>query len=194
MIVLNRMINSTRVGRSLILVRHGLTDWNLEKRYQGRLDIPLNAAGRAQAAGLKAQLETLAFEIVYSSPLGRAYETAQIIAGGRPIVCDERLAEIDHGTWQGRTQDEIAAQWPREWQRWNSDPDQFTPPGGETAAQVQSRVKAFLSDIRGEAVLCVSHGVVIQTFLSTVLGTVKPMDHVPSNGSLHILNLDPVDE
>jgi alpha-ribazole phosphatase len=180
--------------RTLILVRHGLTDWNLERRYQGRLDIPLNAAGRAQAEALKAQLEDVPFEIVYSSPLRRAYETAEIISGGRPLVCDERLAEIDHGTWQGRTQDEIAERWPCEWQRWNTDPDQFTPPGGETAAQVQSRVKAFMSDIREKAALCVSHGVVIQTFLSTVLGTVTPTDHVPSNGSFQILTLDPVDE
>ena len=62
------------------------------------------------------------------------------------------------------------------------------------AAQVQSRVKAFMSDIRGRAALCVSHGVVIQTFLSVVQGTVNPVDHVPCNGSLHLLALDPVDE
>ena len=180
------MISTSSARRTLVLVRHCLTDWNIERRYQGRLDIPLNAVGRAQAEALKTQLEPLPFEVVYSSPLRRAQETAQIIAGGRPIVCDERLSEINHGAWQGRTQDEIAEQWPREWQDWNADPDQFTPPGGETAAQVKSRVKAFMSDIRGKFVLCVSHGFVIQTFLSA--------DHVPSNGSFHVLTLDPVDE
>lgn len=188
------MISSTRASRTLILVRHGLTDWNLERRYQGRLDIPLNAAGRAQAETLKAQLENIPFEIVYSSPLRRAYETAEIISWGKPIVPDQRLAEIDHGTWQGKTQDEIAEQWPHEWKAWNTDPDKFTPPGGETAAQVQLRVKEFIGEVQGKAVLCVSHGVVIQTFLSTLLGAPKAADHVPSNGSLHILSLEELDE
>jgi phosphoserine phosphatase len=188
------MIRSTRTSRTLILVRHGLTDWNVEGRYQGRLDIPLNAAGREQAEGLKAHLAHIPFDIVYSSPLRRAYETAEIIAGGKPIVCDDRLAEIHHGTWQGKTQDEIATRWPNEWQTWNSDPDQFTPPGGESAAQVELRVKAFIGDITGQAVLCVSHGVVIQKFLSTMLGKPRPAEHVPSNGSLHFISLNGADE
>jgi broad specificity phosphatase PhoE len=188
------MISSTGAIRTLILVRHGLTDWNVEGRYQGRLDIPLNAAGRAQAEGLKAQLDNIAFDIVYSSPLRRAYETAEIIAGSNPIVCDDRLAEIHHGIWQGKTQDEIAMRWPRDWQTWNSDPDQFTPPGGESAAQVELRVKAFIGDMQSQTALCVSHGVVIQKFLSTVLAKPSSAEHVPSNGSLHILSLIDADE
>jgi broad specificity phosphatase PhoE len=154
----------------------------------------LNAAGHAQAEALKTQLENIPFEIVYSSPLRRAYETAEIISRGKLIVRDQRLAEIDHGTWQGKTQDEIAKRWPHDWNAWNTDPDKFTPPGGETAAQVQLRVKEFIGEMQGKAVLCVSHGVVIQTFLSTLLGTPIPAGYVLSNGSLHILSLDEPDE
>jgi alpha-ribazole phosphatase len=184
------MIVTPRTSRTLILVRHGLTDWNIEGRYQGRLDIPLNAEGRKQAEALRTRLENTPFERVYSSPLQRAFETAQIIARGEPIRSDTRLAEIDHGDWQGKTHEEIATEWPHQWHAWKSDPDGFTPPGGESIADVQLRVREFLTEIEGEAILCVSHGVVIQAFLARMLRSTEPAGAVPSNGSLHILSLD----
>jgi len=188
------MTGSIRKSRTLILVRHGLTDWNTEGRYQGRLDIPLNAAGRKQAEALKHRLENTPFESVYSSPLQRAFETAQIIARGKPIRRDARLAEIDHGDWQGKTHQEIATQWPHQWRAWKSDPDRFIPPGGESIANVQSRVREFLAEIKNEAILCVSHGVVIQAFFATMSPSLMHAGRVPSNGSLHILSLDHADE
>ena len=188
------MTVSTRTSRTLILVRHGLTDWNIEGRYQGRLDIPLNAAGRRQAEALKPRLANTPFESVYSSPLQRAFETAQIIAHGKPIRRDARLAEIDHGDWQGKTQREIATQWPHQWRAWKSGFDRFTPPGGESIADVQSRVREFLAELKGEAILCVSHGVVIQAFFATMSPSSRQAGTVPSNGSLHILSLDHGDE
>jgi len=188
------MTVSPRKSRTLILVRHGLTDWNVEGRYQGRLDIPLNAAGRKQAEALRTQLEKTPFGSVYSSPLQRAFETAQIIARGKPIRRDERLAEIDHGDWQGKTHQEIAAQWPHQWCAWKSYPDRFTPPGGESIAEVQSRVREFLAEIEDQAILCVSHGVVIQAFFATMSPSSKQAGSVPSNGSLHVLSLDHADE
>ena len=188
------MTVSTRTSRTLILVRHGLTDWNIEGRYQGRLEIPLNAAGRKQAETLKARLENTPFESVYSSPLQRAFETAQIIAHGKPIRRDARLAEIDHGAWQGKTHEEIATQWPHQWRAWKNDPDRFTPPGGESIADVQSRVREFFAEIKAETILCVSHGVVIQAFFATMAPSSKQAGSVPSNGSLHFLSLDHADE
>lgn len=188
------MIVIPRRSRTLILVRHGLTDWNIEGRYQGRLDIPLNAEGRKQAEALRTRLENTPFERVYSSPLQRALETAQIIARGKPIRRDPRLAEIDHGDWQGKTHQEIATEWPHQWHAWKSDPDRFTPPGGESIAGVQSRVREFLAEIEGEAILCVSHGVVIQAFLAAMSRSTEHIETVPSNGSLHILSLDHADE
>jgi probable phosphoglycerate mutase len=168
----------------LVVVRHGQTDWNAEERYQGQLDIPLNAAGRRQAEALKAQLSGIRFDAAYSSPLRRAFETAQIIANDVPLIPDARLTEIHHGHWQGKTKAEIEKQWPDEWNRWNQEPTRFTPPGGERAERVRSRVEDFLSAIKGTAVLCVSHGVVIQTLLSILDGT-EHNAHVPANGSIH---------
>jgi broad specificity phosphatase PhoE len=169
---------------NLVVVRHGQTDWNVEERYQGQLDVPLNATGRSQAEALKCNLAGIDFDAAYSSPLSRAFETAQIIANELEIVADGRLSEIHHGAWQGQTKLEIAERWPDEWERWSREPLHFTPPGGESMARVRTRVEDFLTSIRGSNVLCVSHGIVIQTLLSIL----KHDACVPPNASAQILN------
>ena len=175
------------IKRTLIIARHGQTNWNIEKRFQGRLDVPLNATGRHQADSLRNHLTLDTFDTVCSSPLKRAAETAQIIAGKSPIAFDGKLAEIHHGCWQGKTKEEIAARWPDQWERWQDEPQRFAPSGGETAAHVRVRVEEFLRTIHGTNILCVSHGVVIQTFLSILLGASgrRPPAYVPPNGSIH---------
>jgi len=170
--------------RTLVIVRHGQTDWNREERFQGQLDIPLNAVGRRQAETLNQQLGSVLFDARYSSPLRRAYETAEVIARGLPVHTDARLTEIHHGSWQGRTKRDIASEWPHLWNDWNKEPLNFTPPGGEAARSVRSRVEDFLQEVGGNNILCVSHGVVIQTFLSVLLGTSQE-DYIPSNASVH---------
>ena len=168
---------------NLVVVRHGQTDWNVEERYQGQLDVPLNAMGRIQAEALKRQLTGIEFDQAYSSPLSRALETAQIIASELDVIADARLAEIHHGIWQGRTKFDIAERWPQEWEQWNREPLQFTAPGGESAARLRARIEDFLASIRGTNVLCVSHGIVIQTLLSILSQDAC----VPANGSVHVL-------
>jgi len=170
--------------RTLVVVRHGQTDWNREERFQGQMDIPLNAAGRAQAKTLKQQLGRIRFDAAYSSPLRRAYETAEIIAGGLRVFTDTRLTEIHHGSWQGRKKQDIADLWPEDWLQWNKLPLQFTPPGGEPSSSVRSRVEDFLQHIQGDHILCVSHGVIIQTFMSVLIG-MSHDEYVPANGSIH---------
>jgi broad specificity phosphatase PhoE len=170
---------------NLVVVRHGQTDWNIEERYQGQVDIPLNATGRSQADTLKRDLARIDFDRAYSSPLSRAFETARIIANELEVIPDERLAEIHHGSWQGYTRSDIAERWPNEWERWNKEPPDFTPPGGESAARVRVRVEDFLTTIQGTNVLCVSHGIVIQTLLSIL----KYDASMPPNASVRILNL-----
>ena len=85
---------------NLVVVRHGQTDWNVEERYQGQLDVPLNATGRNQAEALKRDLSSIGFDRAYSSPLSRAFETARIIANELKVIPDARLAEIHHGSWR----------------------------------------------------------------------------------------------
>jgi len=173
--------------RMLVAIRHGQTDWNVEERFQGHLDIPLNNIGINQAQALRSRLAAIPFDAAYSSPLRRALTTAQIIASDLPVAVDPRLIEIHHGCWQGQTKRDIAERWPQEWERWNSDPERFTPPDGETADGVRTRIRDFLDAMHGTHILCVSHGVVIQTLLSVLIGG-RYTDHKayePANGSIH---------
>jgi broad specificity phosphatase PhoE len=171
---------------TFVFVRHGITDWNADGRFQGRLDIPLNAAGRRQAEILRDRLASISFDRIYTSPLRRAEETAQIVAGAQSIVSDWRLAEIDHGDWQGRTKQEIAVRWPDAWDAWNKDPLATATGGGESPEEVRRRVEDFLNTAAGEDVLCVSHGIVIQTVRRILLGA-RLEDSVtsPRNASVH---------
>ena len=94
---------------TLLLVRHGETDWNAERRWQGHADVPLNEHGRAQARDLAGRLATERVDAIYSSDLGRARETAEIVAArvGLSVVVDPDLREIDVGTREGLTGPEV---------------------------------------------------------------------------------------
>ena len=172
--------------RTLVLIRHGQTDWNVEDRFQGQIDVAMNAVGRRQATNLKSYLDGALFDRVYSSPLGRAFETAQLIAGPSLIIPDRRLSEIHHGLWQGRTKREIYRRWPDQWKRWQEQPH-FTPRNGEPRQRVRLRVEDFLRSMQGTNILCVSHGVIIQTFVSVLLGA-SYGGQVPHNASIHMLS------
>jgi broad specificity phosphatase PhoE len=151
----------------LILCRHGETDWNVEGRYQGQADPPLNATGLAQAQDLVDALRALGLQVVYSSPLRRALQTARIVAENLqlPLLVEPRLMEIHQGDWQGRLRSEIDARYPDIFQRWQTEPWTVTPPGGESMVQVQERVNRALDDIvkpnRGRCIGLVSHRIPI---------------------------------
>ena len=133
----------------LVLIRHGETDWNVEGRYQGQANPPLNARGRAQARRLAEELRGVGLDVLYSSPLRRALQTAQVIAEtlGLPLHIEPRLMEINQGDWEGCLRSEIAARYPDLFRRWETEPWEVTPPGGESLAQVQARVYAALDEI-----------------------------------------------
>ena len=99
---------------TLLLARHGETEWNREGRWQGWADPPLNETGREQARALREQLRETPFDAVYSSDLRRAHETAEIVAAphGVPVIADEGLREIDVGSWSGLTRAEQEARFP----------------------------------------------------------------------------------
>jgi phosphoserine phosphatase len=133
----------------LILIRHGETEWNVEGRYQGQADPPLNSKGRRQARSLASKLSGAGLQRLISSPLKRAAETAQILAEilELPVFMDDRLMEIHQGDWQTLLRTEIEGQYPELFRRWESEPWQVTPPNGENLSEVQVRVDAFLDEI-----------------------------------------------
>jgi len=138
---------------TILLARHGETDWNREGRFQGHADPPLNEDGRAQARELAQRLASTPFDAVYSSDLARAHETAEILAAshGVPVVADPGLREVDVGSWSGLTRAEISERFP--------DAEHHD---GETREEHLARVLAAVERIAhghpGERVLIVSHG------------------------------------
>jgi broad specificity phosphatase PhoE len=138
---------------TILLARHGETDWNKEGRWQGWADPPLNETGRAQARKLAEDLRETPFDAVYSSDLRRAHETAEIVAAphGVPVVVDPGLREIDVGSFSGLTRAQIAERFP--------DGER---PDGETREQHAARVLAAAERIAranlGRRILIVSHG------------------------------------
>ena len=100
----------------IYLVRHGATDWNVNKRAQGQADVPMNTLGYEQSEGSAERLESEDIGAVYASDLQRASETAKAIARrhGLEVRLDERLREIDQGDWTGLTPEEIAKRWPEQ--------------------------------------------------------------------------------
>ncbi|MEN6390961.1 MAG: alpha-ribazole phosphatase [Syntrophomonas sp.] len=159
----------------IIMVRHGQTDWNFEKRYQGHQDIPLNETGRQQARDLALMLLHESIEAIYSSDLVRARETAEIIAAPHSlsINLDSRLREMSFGLWEGQTFTEIFRDYPNEFDEWFRHTSDFVVPGGESVNLLLERFQAFLKDVsyrhRG-TVLLLTHGGVIRSFLFSILG------------------------
>ena len=134
---------------SIYLIRHGETDWNIEGRYQGQADPPLNQRGIEQAEKLCEQLKGEDLELVFTSPLLRAKQTAAILTDQLliPLKDDPRLMEIHQGEWQTRLRAEIQASYQDVFHEWETNPWEVTPPGGENLSQVQERVNASIADI-----------------------------------------------
>ena len=167
----------------LAIVRHGQTDWNLEKRIQGSTDIPLNSTGRAQAAETGLRLSRSRWDAIVTSPLLRAHESARIIAGEldhpAPLVVPE-LTERHHGQIEGLTFTERQARFP----------DGSSVPGLESRQAVLDRVLPALEriamDFPGREVVVVCHGGVIGTLLRyTTAGERPAAGELIPNGSIH---------
>jgi broad specificity phosphatase PhoE len=151
----------------LLLVRHGVTDWNREGRFQGHLDPPLSDDGHAEASLLGVRLARdprLRPERILSSSLARAMQTADVIGKrvGVPVEADARLIEIGQGEWEGRTHSELATSDPHRYAAWRDDAGVRQPPGGEAIEAATARIGAVLDELRpgrGAWPVCiVSHG------------------------------------
>ncbi len=151
----------------VIVVRHGETKWNTERRFQGHLDSPLTQKGLSQAQALTRRLTNQRFSALYSSDLGRAYQTAQIIsaATGRGVVSDAKLRERNLGIFQGLRSEEIKTAYPEEYEIYRSrDPDHVIPGGESLRHQVERNIGCFEELARkhvGESIVVVTHGGVL---------------------------------
>jgi broad specificity phosphatase PhoE len=158
----------------LVLWRHGETDYNAAQRMQGHLDSQLTSTGLSQARRAAPWLAELEPEILVTSDLSRAGDTAAVLAAetGIPLRVDKRLRETHLGTWQGLTHAEVEALCPDGIQTWRGNPE-WAPPGGETKVEVAARAADVVAQLdvagHGSAVLC-THGGLIAGLTPLLLG------------------------
>jgi probable phosphoglycerate mutase len=153
---------------AVYLLRHGETVWNREKRLQGHKDTPLTLRGveqaRAMGHQLKKTLRGIKPQYFFSSPIGRAYQTAVIIADSinfntDTIATGNKLKEITFGDWDGLNMEEIIADYQDIWEKRNNSKWHFSPPNGESYATANERVKEFLDHLPKERpIIIVAHG------------------------------------
>jgi broad specificity phosphatase PhoE len=159
----------------LLLVRHGATAATEEDRFSGSTGVELSEQGRWQAARLGERLADQAIAAVYSSPLSRALETAQIVARHCALepVTRDGLREIGHGHWEGRKREDVEREFGDEYAAWEADPFTFAPVGGESGLAVLARALPVIRDIvtahPGGQVLVVSHKATLRLVLSSLL-------------------------
>ena len=160
----------------VLLLRHAETDWNRERRFQGWRDSPLSAIGRAQAESAARLLAGSPVAAVWSSPLGRARETAAIIAAPHKLAVREAEAfkEMGFGEWEGLSRDEVAARFPGPLRAWAETPHEAAWPGAETLPAVRTRALAGLEAMRQthpeQTVCLVSHGITCRVLILEALG------------------------
>ena len=159
----------------IYLVRHGRTVLNVEKRFRGRLEIPLDDTGRREALLAARALADASLAAVYTSPLSRAREVALAIAGAahaETILDHPGLLNLDYGAWEGLTKDECARRDPEAWTLYRTEPERAWCPDGEALRAAADRVTDALAEIGaahpGKAVAAVTHGVMVRLALLRV--------------------------
>jgi len=180
----------------IILIRHGETDWNRGRRIMGHEPIPLNEKGREQIQLLREHLSSVHFDAIYTSPVLRARESAELLQGsqGSPLLEAPELAEIDYGEWVGKTFDEVRVL--PQFEAYHRRPSEVIIPEGETFHDVMARVKQFFTRIRAEhedmTIAAVSHADVIKAALIQHL--TLPLDEIHrfriDNGSYSVVWLE----
>lgn len=183
----------------LCIVRHGETDWNLDKRIQGHQDIPLNPSGRRQALALGAGLTGHGFQAVHASDLQRAWQTARLIGEclGLPIQPAPGLRERHYGVLQGLTAAEIAARYPEFRTRYQTRDRACDFGGGESlvtfAERMFATIQALVAGHPGQTLLLVSHGGVLDLCYRRASGRdlSAPRDFVIPNGAINWFEAGP---
>lgn len=187
------------------LVRHGQTDWNKDGKIQGTTDIPLNEAGRCQAEQLANKLKEknksvifskTKIDAIYTSPLQRAFETADILAKKEhlPLRRLFELKERDFGDWEGKTWQQVEKEHTDEFHLWRDQPMIGMPSGGESRGSCEARsaraITKILAETAGDAVI-VAHGGIIVFLMNYLLRFKRePQEIIVSNASLSIVSYD----
>ena len=163
----------------LYVLRHGETEWNTQRRYQGQLDSPLTERGRDKIREQRQRLEGVDFKRIHCSPLGRCRQTLEILGcPAEKVRFDDRLMEFGLGVLQGKTHDQVAprhqAQQKMFWER----PDQFDLEGAETFAALEERVSSLLEEVRSGRgpLLLISHTVIIKMIFKILED--RPLSHL----------------
>ena len=159
----------------LILVRHGETEWNVQRRYQGQSDVPLSEIGNRQAESIAGRLAGQEIDAIYASDLKRAWQTAQVIAAqnGLDVISEPRLRELKFGILEGLTFEEAEEKYPEMITAWLDDFNN-TPERAETIDKFNARIVSLLDDLKRrhdeQVVLLVGHGGSLSEILRVVLG------------------------
>ena len=184
----------------LYIIRHGQTDWNIAKKIQGRQDIPLNERGRYQAGCLKKAMEDRPVTAVFSSPQIRAMETAKAVpsSSGSVVIPVKDLMEINYGSWEGKTEEELLQEDRALYEAWWSHPAETAPPGGESISQVNERCQKAWKEIKpqltGDAAI-VAHGGLLAHFMEQLLGNESvAASTVAHNASITTIEYEPETE
>jgi probable phosphoglycerate mutase len=160
----------------IFLVRHGATVLSAEDRFAGATNVELSDAGRAQVHALSHRLSDQPMAAFYASPLDRTMETARILAAphDQKVIADPGFLEINHGVWEGLTRLEAETGFGDMYEKWETDPYNFSPEGGETGLAVTARAMPALLRVvaahAGQCVCVVSHKATIRLLLSAILG------------------------
>jgi len=166
----------------IYLVRHGETEFNRMGIFRGRFEVDLNDRGRKQAAEIGAALKNQGIEALYSGPLRRARETAEIVGreiGVRPRT-DPAFDNICLGEWQGMAKDKVKRDYPKLWHCWQTAPEDLLLPGGETVEEVKRRAYARVLEIveggrdKDRVICIVTHRSVVKGLAAAFLGVPRP--------------------
>jgi broad specificity phosphatase PhoE len=160
------------VNRRVVVLRHGRTAWNAERRFQGQADPPLDDVGRAQAYEVASLIASLRPQVIVTSDLQRAVQTAAPLAqvAGLDVVIDKGLRERSLGHWEGLTRDEVEERYPDEYADWTAGRD-VSRRGGETRDQVAERaLTVFQSLPEVELAVLVTHSATAMALSASLLG------------------------
>ena len=175
----------------LILIRHGITEWNKNGRYCGHRDVSLSKDGKAQVIKLRKNLKGINFDRIYCSDRKRALQTKAILFGKSCFTIFKSLREINFGAFEGLRHGEIMKKYPKIYKEWLSDPYKIRIPHAESMQVFKKRVigaiKKALTFNSGKTIAVVCHGGVIGVFISSILKSRDFWSYVPSPASVTIV-------